>query len=345
VQQARRLPYWPMADRVVITVHDSAARPVANARVEVQDEGQQLLFSGRSAMDGRVLFFPRRDGGADSRSFAVTVTPPGEGAVTVRRAGLSAGEDWDVQLPHEQPLPPEALDLVLLLDTTGSMGDEIAYLKAELRAVVEGIRAFHPGLSLRLSLIAYRDHGDSYVTLPFRFTDDLDLFSCQLLNRQARGGGDFEEAVPEAFARLLELDWRTEAVRLVFWVADAPPHPGDDARRLLSQADRLRAEGVKVFPVASSGVDRGTEYLMRLTAAMTLARYLFLTDDSGIGGSHLEPTIPCYQVQLLAPLLSRLILGELSGTRLEPAPGEVVRTVGQPSQGRCELGDGQVVYF
>ncbi len=57
-----------------------------------------------------------------------------------------------------------------------------------------------------------------------------------------------------------------------------------------------RSLDVHIYPVASSGVDELTELTMRSAAQLTGGRYLFLTDDSGVGGAHMEPSIPCYFV-------------------------------------------------
>ena len=54
--------------------------------------------------------------------------------------------------------------------------------------------------------------------------------------------------------------------------------------------------GIRILPVVSSGADTETEFLMRTAAAVTGGAYVFLTDDSGIGYSHLEPTIGDYDV-------------------------------------------------
>ena len=66
-----------------------------------------------------------------------------------------------------------------------------------------------------------------------------------------------------------------------------------------------RDQGVHVYPVASSGVDELTELSMRSAAQLTGGRYLFLTDDSGVGGEHKEPSIPCYVVTKLDDALLR----------------------------------------
>lgn len=89
---------------------------------------------------------------------------------------------------------------------------------------------------------------------------------------------------------------------------------------------------------------------MRSAAFLTLSEYLFLTDDSGVGNTHAEPHIPCYQVQRLDQLMTRMIQAELTGARVEADPADIIRTVGNPVNGVCtpvetdtgQQSDGQV---
>jgi hypothetical protein len=77
---------------------------------------------------------------------------------------------------------------------------------------------------------------------------------------------------------------------------------------------------------------------------MTGGRYLFLTNDSGIGNSHTEPHIPCYNVTRLDHAIVRMIGVELSGRHVEAESNEVIRSVGRPNQeGKCQLSSGQPV--
>jgi hypothetical protein len=84
------------------------------------------------------------------------------------------------------------------------------------------------------------------------------------------------------------------------------------------------------------GVAGEAEFVMRSTALLTGAQYLFLTDDSGVGNPHAEPHIPCYTVEQLAPLMVRAVRSELSGHRVEAEPQFSIRTVGQGQGGVCE---------
>jgi hypothetical protein len=100
---------------------------------------------------------------------------------------------------------------------------------------------------------------------------------------------------------------------------------------------------VHLYPVASSGVDDLTELSMRTAAQLTGGRYLFLTDDSGVGGAHKEPSIPCYFVTRLDRAILRMVDIEISGNYHEPDAADVVRNGGDPQAGACKLESGETV--
>jgi hypothetical protein len=105
-----------------------------------------------------------------------------------------------------------------------------------------------------------------------------------------------------------------------------------------------KTAGIHVYPVSASGTDDLLELTMRSAAEMTGGRYLFLTDDSGVGGPHKIPEIPCYFVTKLSRALVRVVSMELSGTYIGPDPADIIRTAGNPSlNGMCTTEDGQTV--
>ncbi|AUX30801.1 MULTISPECIES: vWA domain-containing protein [Sorangium] len=242
------------------------------------------------------------------------------------------------------PGPKETLDVSLIIDTTGSMGDEITYLQTEFIALSESIFAKYPNAAQRWSLVVYKDTEDDYIVRWFDFRADPDEFQQKLAEQAAGGGGDFPEAPDVALSKAADLAWRTgnDTARLAFWVADAPHHDSN-AGAMAEGIRALKDLGVHVYPVASSGVDELTEITMRSAAQLTGGRYLFLTDDSGVGGAHKEPTIPCYYVTKLDRAILRMVDIELSGVYREPEPSEILRTGGDPEDGACELSSGSEV--
>ena len=79
---------------------------------------------------------------------------------------------------------------------------------------------------------------------------------------------------------------------------------------------------------------------MRGTAQLTGGRYVFLTDDSGVGNAHKEPSVPCFYVTKLDQAILRMVDVELTGAYREPTPGEILRTGGDPKNGVCVVPGG-----
>ncbi len=338
--QAPGLPLIPRADRVAIEVTGADGMPVSGAEVRVlADAGR--AFRGITGADGRVMYFPAWMGVPAGMNLTVTATT-GNGQVTAT-VPVSGGR-VALKLAQASGGAPAGLDLAFMIDTTGSMGDEIRYLQAEVGQISDALAMQFPGVSRRWGLVVYRDDGDEYVVRSFDFTPDLALFRRNLGAQSANGGGDYPEAPEKGLAATNALSWRAgNTARVVFWVADAPHHAGRESLMKDGISDAVN-KGVHIYPVAASGTDDLAEYTMRAAAQVTGGRYVFLTDDSGIGDSHKEPRIPCYFVTSLQSAMKRMLTMELSGVYLQPATAEVIRTGGAPAdKQQCRLADGEIV--
>jgi hypothetical protein len=237
---------------------------------------------------------------------------------------------WEINLPSVKAPLPRNLDLALVVDTTGSMDDELDFLKSEIKSIASAVREKFPQVNQRYALVLYRDQADDYVTRPFDFTGSIEEFRKNLGAQRADGGGDEPEAVHRALEEAVQLRWREgNTARVLFLVADAPPH-AQFAGQTLTTANVLRKKGVTIYPVACSGYNPAAEFIFRGCALLTGGQFLFLTDDSGVGHPHAEPHFPFYHVQRLDRLMIRMIASELSGKRIEPEPGQILRTVGKP---------------
>lgn len=333
------------SDRIVLTVVNEYEMAVSGARVTI-DDGSATVLSAPTASDGRVLLCPGLDGASSVEGLQITVEAPAdEPSVDPVTVDAPAGTEWTVVLEGASAALPAALDLAFVIDATGSMSDEMRYLQDEIQSIVDMVEEHSSSASIHLALVVYRDQGDDYVTRAFDFTDSLDDFRSSLDAQMAGGGGDYPEAMHDALTDMNQLSWRSGNVaRLAFLVADAPPHD-DRVADTFDQVGVARTQGVKIYPVAASGVADLAEYVMRMSAQMTLARYIFLTDDSGIGGSHAEPHIPCYHVQYLNQLIARAIQSEMMGEHIAPAEDEIIRSVGEPEDGVCTLEDDSLAFL
>jgi len=255
---------------------------------------------------------------------------------------ISVEEHQAANAALAQPSAKQKLDVSLVIDTTGSMGDEIAYLQKEFDALAATIQSKFPGAEQRWSLVLYKDDTDEYVVRWFDFRADTGEFRSKLAGASGGGGGDFPEAADRAVDVGTRLSWRQEpsVAKLMFWVADAPHHLGTE-QKLANAIRSARDKGIHIYPVASSGIDELTELTMRTSAQLTGGRYLFLTDDSGVGGAHKEPNVACYFVTKLDRAILRMVDIELSGVYREPEAADVLRTGGDPQSGVCQLEGGQ----
>lgn len=205
----------------------------------------------------------------------------------------------------------DAVDVMFVFDATGSMTDELHYLQAEMRDVIARAKDATGGLAIRTGAVVYRDHGDVYLTRISRLTDDIKTTQAFIDKQYASGGGDFPEAIPEALmAALNSAGWDADArARIAFLVLDAPCHKDGETLKLLhEQILNAAAQGVRIVPVVCSGLDESGELLMRSLALATNGTSFFLTDDSGIGHTHLKPMTDTLKVEHLNDMLVRTIV-------------------------------------
>lgn len=201
-------------------------------------------------------------------------------------------------------------DIMFVVDATGSMGDEISFLKSELNDVIEKVEKSNEEVSFRWGSVFYRDESDEYLTRQLPLTNDAKKLMHFISEQNAGGGGDYPEAVTDGLEEALIQEWSSEAIaRIIFLILDAPPHHNSEKLVMLqNQIELAAAMGIKIIPITASGINRQTEYLMKFMSIMTNGTYVFLTDDSGVGNSHLEHIAKDYKVEKLNDLLNRLII-------------------------------------
>jgi hypothetical protein len=270
-----------VSERYIITVMDDDQRPLLDAQVRIYDE-QQQVFAGRTYAGGKTIFFPRAlDVSPNVTEFRVVA----EQGNNIAETSFVRGGQEQVEIAIRGAQQPDELqlDLLFLLDTTGSMSDELRRIQDTLDSIVQRIDTFQPRPNLRLGLVAYRDRGDEYVTLTYDFTANIARFREVLNGLAADGGGDTPESVNEALHEAIQgVQWNSDAVRLVFLVADAEPHLdySDDYDYVVEIQEAL-AQGVKIYPIAASNTEQQAEYVFRQLAQQTLASFIFLTYQPG----------------------------------------------------------------
>lgn len=121
----------------------------------------------------------------------------------------------------------DTLEMVFVLDTTGSMGGLIEGAKQRIWGIINEVMQKPSKPRVRVGLVAYRDNGDEYVTRILALTEDLDKAYTTLMDYRAQGGGDTPENVRKALADGVRnagwSDSKPHLAQIVFLVGDAPP--------------------------------------------------------------------------------------------------------------------------
>lgn len=214
-----------------------------------------------------------------------------------------------------------ALDLVFLMDETGSMGSWIGQVQRDLVQLLAQLRTLPLCRELRVGLVRYCDHppqDSTFVTRVHPLTADVGAIRTAVREMRAAGGGDYPEAVTDGLYELCGLNWRPGSVRTVVWIGDAPPHGVECAgdafpdgcpcgRHWYSQAESCREMGIVVHAVGC-GLRSPTDEVFRLVARTTRGLYLGSPD-----------------VRQLLPLTTGLAASELDKLLLQRRVAELLQ--------------------
>jgi hypothetical protein len=303
--------YWTIkpTQRYSVQLVNKEGWPIVDQEVRLISTDKKAVWTARTDNTGKAELwaeiFPEQP---HTEKYTVETTFSGE-TFTVNNAKQFQEGVNNIKIDTECGAS-DNVDIMVVVDATGSMGDEINYLKAELNDVITNVKSNNKDLKINLGSVFYRDKTDAYLTHETPLSADISK-TVNFINKQyAGGGGDYPEAMDVALKKAVnEMSWRPKArARLLFLVLDAPPHYNEtvlnDMKNTIAKAAK---NGIRIIPVTGSGIDKRTEYLMRTLSLSTNGTYTFLTNHSGVGGHHIEPTTDSYDVEKLNDLLIRLI--------------------------------------
>ncbi len=303
-------------ERYLLQVRNARGTVVPDAEVAVTAPSGATLWA-RTDAGGRAWLHPDAVDTTRSAIYEVAVRKDGRQSSAFLRRGQKSAVD--VVLADSAAPARARLDLVFLIDATGSMADEIGRLKTTLRSIANEVAQLPSRPDTCFGLVAYRDKGDEFLLRSHDFTNDLGAFQGVLNALQANGGGDYPEAMNEALHETVHrLSWRgSGATRMVVLLADAPPHLDYGGPQYDDDVLAALGKGIKIFSVGASGLDKQGEVVQRQMAQYTGGRFVFLTykdaerPSSGPGRETVHD-VSNYSVQTLDRLIVRLVTEELA---------------------------------
>lgn len=313
-----------VSERHVIAVTSRNGLPVLGAEVLVY-QGQELIATFRTPATGLVYFFPKAFSNTTANGIFSASVSKGQSATSFTLTRGQLDSFWPVTLDVAATRPPIQLDVLFLLDATGSMADEIDQLKENILSISAQIEALPGRPDVRFGMVTYRDRGDDYITRTYDFTANVNAFQQDLRDVYAGGGGDTPESLNEGLHDAIwDVSWRVDnTVSLIFLVADAPPHL-DYAQDYAYDAEAIHAAslGIKILPISSEMPDEfyqsQAEYVFRQLGVFTGGSFIFLTYDSmpqsdgEAGRDDVSVDENRYSVEDLDALVVRLIQEELA---------------------------------
>ena len=257
-------------------MRDAQGKPIPRCKVRVSDD-QQHQTSFLTTASGRAILFPKGEGLTGEK---FTAAADCEGTTTSTSFALADDTDGvvDLHLQKERAAnQTRTVDLAFVLDTTGSMSEEIAAVRATIQKVAQNLQTSET--RVRIGLVEYKDRSDPFVTKVYPFSTDLQGFAAKVSKIDASGGGDTPEDMNAGIhTAVSQLQWSDESVaRMAFVIADAPPHldyqdGADYAKDMKTAAHR----GIQLFTVAASGMDMQGQVVMRQMAQYTGATNMFV---------------------------------------------------------------------
>jgi len=305
--------YWCFwtNNRVAVEVSDKEEKPVSGAKVSLSRNGTEIWTAVTDNMGRADCWAGMLQKETEVSGLKLSVNgKPWETDPAVTTWDCPNGVAVNKIVLENATQAAQKADIAFIVDATGSMGDEIEFLKEDLMDILKKVEASQGGVAFRTAALFYRDEGDDYVTRASNFSDQFSTTVNFIGKQRADGGGDYPEAVHTALEKgLQDLSWDSSAkTRIAFMLLDAPAHHNESVIASLQKSvAKYASNGIKIIPIAASGVDKNAEFMLRFFATATGGTYVFITNDSGIGGDHIAASVGEYQVELLNELIVRLI--------------------------------------
>ncbi len=294
-------------NRISVLVSDATSKPQANISVDLVSNGK-IVFSSKTDNMGKAELWPSLFNYIPQISlnnFSININN-GEKIITNPKIFSSGVNEVVINSTNSV----NEVDIAFVVDATGSMSDEIDYLKNELYDVLQRVQDTLKNSKLMTGTVFYRDVEDEYLTRISSFTNNIASTINFIKNQSANGGGDFPEAVHTALdVAINNLQWNHQAkTKIIFLILDAPPHDNETVKNSIKNSINIAAsKGIKIIPISASGIDDETEIFLRTLAISTNSTYIFITNESGVGNTHKTPIVGQYKVEKLNNLLVRLI--------------------------------------
>ena len=326
-----------LSNRFILEGRDAKGKPASGAEMVVKNKSGVIIARRKTYADGRAVIFA-----GEQVEGPLSLDSSWNGSVIRKEIDLKGRKSIDVVFEGISSAPSRVpVDICFLLDTTGSMGDEIQMLKETLDFAHHQLASLKEKPDIRFGMVIFKDRGDVYRTQEVPFTGDIAGFRGQLQKVTSGGGGDGPEALSEALEKgLHKLKWREKALKVIFVITDAPPKVYPDEKTYADEMIEAAEQGIKIVGVGASGLATSGEVALRQISISTMGWFVFMTygekgeSEGGTDTSVSHHTGANWQVRSLDGIIVRFVRQELAKMDgqtlgeedwLETTPGQSAR--------------------
>ncbi len=287
-------------DEAVEDIADSDTSDVTDINDSETIEDSNVNATGSEEDSGELP--PTPEPGSKVGATRITTEASGSELIAANGTPVNRGEAANTAVSRP-------LDLLFLVDTTGSMTNELNALQAALPDLVDHLTTLFARENLHLGLVTYGDQGKQAPVQMFEFTDDSRLFTETLASLTAVGGGDYPEDLNEGlYQAVTGMAWRSEANKLLILFGDAPPQAATDPARSFVPASLLAAEqGIRLVVIGSDGLDAAGEAIFQQIAQTGNGRFYLISDNPENSSSATAVYAPAHLPTLLTEIVEEVL--------------------------------------
>lgn len=214
-----------LTQRYTVQVLTEDGFPVVDAKVELLDKNKNL-WTARTDNTGKAELWANvfREDAKQLENLKAQVSYKGRTQIIEKLTPFQEGINF-LRLVEGCKMP-KTMDVLFVVDATSSMADELSYIQAELYDVIQRVQELRKETTINLGSVFYRDRGDAYITRKSDLSSNISQTANFIKKQNAQGGGDYPEAMDQAFTVAIEeMKWSENSIgRFMFVILDAPPH-------------------------------------------------------------------------------------------------------------------------
>lgn len=185
----------------------------------------------------------------------------------------------------QPPAPTRHVDLVICLDTSGSMSGLIESAKQKLWAVVNELATAKPKPVLRVALYQYGNDGipkdTGWVEKLCDLTDDLDSVYGKLFPLRTNGGTEYVARVVKRATEDLQWNMDKGTLRLIFVAGNEPATQDEATNKLQDVCKAAAGKGIVVNTIHCGSEAEGRNSGWADAATWADGKYAAIDQDSG----------------------------------------------------------------